>query len=404
MKHSTTNVKRSNQLWQKAGTALCFSLSFIWISAAQATPIEKQEANSANPAVHRLSSEELVDLVGPIALFPDDLLALTLEAASHPVQIVSANRMKKDKQRKQKINPQWDESVVALLNYPEVLDMLDRDIEWTERLGQAEEEQSDELMQAITQFRNEAHQSGNLQTDSYQIVSVDDDQITIRHKNKEKIYVPYYDHKKVTKRQSRNVYHYYPNAYPVYYYPYESSYYFDRPFYGIDSIFGLSWSEYRISRYSHSHFLHPYYGRTYHPNHFRRSQIFPSLQKKLWIRTRNRERDRSKWNQPNDRTAYTLGDKNQTAHQKTLIDRERARNRANSLESDRIMSPPTSFRILDRDRSQRNNQTLNKNGNDSFRSLGKQKIMLYQGPTKIERSNRIEPRKSAKINQNHALK
>ena len=53
-------------------------------------------------------------------------------------------------------------------------------------------------MQAITQFRNEAHQSGNLQTDSYQIVSVDDDQVTIRHKNKEKIYVPYYDHKKVT--------------------------------------------------------------------------------------------------------------------------------------------------------------------------------------------------------------
>ena len=192
MKHSTTNVKRSNQLWQKAGTALCFSLSFIWISAAQATPIEKQEANSANPAVHRLSSEELVDLVGPIALFPDDLLALTLEAASHPVQIVSANRMKKNKQRKQNINPQWDESVVALLNYPEVLDMLDRDIEWTERLGQAEEEQSDELMQAITQFRNEAHQSGNLQTDSYQIVSVDDNQVTIRHKNKEKIYVPYY--------------------------------------------------------------------------------------------------------------------------------------------------------------------------------------------------------------------
>ena len=282
--------------------------------------------------------------------------------------------------------------------------MLDRDIEWTERLGQAEEEQSDELMQAITQFRNEAHQSGNLQTDSYQIVSVDDNQVTIRHTNKEKIYVPYYDHKKVTKRQSRNVYHYYPNAYPVYYYPYESSYYFDRPFYGIDSVFGLSWSEYRISRYSHSHFLHPYYGRTYHPNHFRRSQIFPSLQKKRWIRTRNRERDRSKWNQPNDRTAYTLGDKNQTAHQKTLIDRERARNRANSLESDRIMSPPTSFRILDRDRSQRNNQTLNKNGNDSFRSLSKQKIMLYQGPTKIERSNRIEPRKSAKINQNHALK
>ena len=89
MKHSTTNVKRSNQLWQKAGTALCFSLSFIWISAAQATPIEKQEANSANPAVHRLSSEELVDLVGPIALFPDDLAMLPDEAQAPPLRLGS---------------------------------------------------------------------------------------------------------------------------------------------------------------------------------------------------------------------------------------------------------------------------------------------------------------------------
>ena len=160
---------------------------------------------------------------------------------------------------------------------------------------------------------------------------------------------------------------------------------------------------YRISRYSHSHFLHPYYGRTYHPNHFRRSQIFPGLQKKRWVRTSNRERDGSNWNQPNDRTSYTLGDKNQTAHQRTLIDRERARNRANSLESDQIMSPPTSFRILDRDRSRRNNQTLNSNGTDSFRSLGKQKIMRYQGPIKVERRNRIEPHKSAKTNQNRVL-
>ena len=129
MKYSTTTMKRPNQLWQKVGATLCLFLTFVWINTAQATPIEKQETNPDNPEVYRLSSEELVDLVGPIALFPDDLLALTLEAASHPVQIVSANRMKKKRPKQQKINPQWDESVVALLNYPEVLDLLDRDIE-----------------------------------------------------------------------------------------------------------------------------------------------------------------------------------------------------------------------------------------------------------------------------------
>ena len=403
MNNSTADMKAPFQLWQKSGAILCLLLSFGWINAAQTTNIEKSGAYRDSPEVSLLHPEELVDLVGPIALFPDDLLALTLEAASHPVQIVSANRMKRKKQRQQKINTQWDESVVALLNYPEVLEMLDRDIEWTERLGRAGEEQSDELMQAITQFRNEAHQSGNLQTDSYQIVSVDDDQVTIRHKNKEKIYVPYYDHKKVTKRQSRKVYHYYPNAYPVYYYPYESSYHFDRPFYGIDSVFGLSWSEYRISRYSHSHFLHPYYGVTYHPSHFRRSRIFPGLQKKRSLSIRNRERDGSKWNQPNGHPAYTLGDKNQTSRQKRLMDRERARQQTNTLESDQIMQPRTSFRILDRDRPQKNNQSLNKSGVDSFRSLGKQKIIRYQGPIEHGKGNRLEPSKSAKTNQTRSL-
>ena len=159
MNNSTTDMKAPFQLWQKSGAILCLLLSFGWINAAQTTNIEKSGAYRDSPEVSLLHPKELVDLVGPIALFPDDLLALTLEAASHPVQIVSANRMKRKKQRQQKINTQWDESVVALLNYPEVLEMLDRDIEWTERLGRAREEQSDELMQAITQFRNEAHLS-----------------------------------------------------------------------------------------------------------------------------------------------------------------------------------------------------------------------------------------------------
>ena len=206
--------------------------------------------------------------------------------------------------------------------------MLDRDIEWTERLGRAGEEQSDELMQAITQFRNEAHQSGNLQTDSYQIVSVDDDQVTIRHKNKEKIYVPYYDHKKVTKRQSRTCITTIQMHIPFTTIPtnqvitliglsMESTLYLDCPGANTGSA---------VIRTLISYILITE-GLT--TNHFRRSQIFPGLQKKRWVRARNREREDQTGTNPMIEL-LTLGDKNQTAHQKTLIDRERARNQTNS--------------------------------------------------------------------------
>ena len=69
MKHSTATMERSNGFWQKAGMALCLFLSFVWINIAQATSIEKQEANPGGPGVYLLRSDELVDLVGPIALF-----------------------------------------------------------------------------------------------------------------------------------------------------------------------------------------------------------------------------------------------------------------------------------------------------------------------------------------------
>ena len=85
------------------------------------------------------------------------------------------------------------------------------------------------------------------------------------------------------------------------------------------------------------------------------------------------------------------------------MDRERARQQANTLESDHIMPPRTSFRILDRDRPQKNNQSLNKSGADYFRSLGKQKIIRYQGPIENGNGNRLEPSKSAKTNQTRSL-
>src|SRR5258708_2677202 len=69
------------------------------------------------------SAEELDKLVGPIALYPDDLVAIILPASTFPVEIVQADRFldKRKADPKLPINENWDESVKALVNYPHIV-------------------------------------------------------------------------------------------------------------------------------------------------------------------------------------------------------------------------------------------------------------------------------------------
>ena len=84
-----------------------------------------------------LSNVELEELVGPVALYPDDLLAIVLPASTYPLEIVQAARFLEALEDDSKLEPdeEWDESIVALLNYPDVVRMMDEDIDWTWRLG-----------------------------------------------------------------------------------------------------------------------------------------------------------------------------------------------------------------------------------------------------------------------------
>ena len=73
----------------------------------------------------RLDAMELEELVGPIALYPDDLLAVILPASTYPLEIVQAARFLDALEDDESLEPDenWDDSVVALLNYPEVVRM-----------------------------------------------------------------------------------------------------------------------------------------------------------------------------------------------------------------------------------------------------------------------------------------
>ena len=226
-----------------------------------------------------LTAAELDELIGPIALYPDDLLAVVLPASTYPLQIVQAARFLEQVEADPSLepDPEWDDSVVALLNYPDVLNMMNEDIDWTWSLGEAVVRQQPDVILAIESFRDRAYAAGNLKTDEYQTVSVDDEGIIeIEPVNDDVIYVPYYEPDRVVYYSPTPVYHYYATPYPVYYYPYPRHHHFRSGFFwGVTTAFTIGWVTDHLHVYHHSYHGHPYYGRYYdfYGSYWRRPSI-----------------------------------------------------------------------------------------------------------------------------------
>jgi hypothetical protein len=143
-------------------------------------------AQEANPSVDRgntpsvvneeatdqlLSEGELEQLMAPIALYPDDLLATVLMAATYPIEIVQADHWaRKNKSLKGNAleialeTQPWDQTVKSLVATPQVIAMLSEQIDWTEKLGNAVLAQQDELMAAVQRLRLKAKEAGYLET------------------------------------------------------------------------------------------------------------------------------------------------------------------------------------------------------------------------------------------------
>jgi Protein of unknown function (DUF3300) len=174
------------------------------------------------PPPVRLSDKQLEDLVGRVALYPDDLLAIILPASTFPLDIVQADRFLQQLKKTPQLHPdsRWNESVRSLLNYPEVVAMMSRDLDWTQDLGEAVVSQQAGVMRAIQAFRARVSTAGNLKTDDKQIVVQEKETIKIVPANPEVIYVPQYQPSTVVVYSSAPVYGYYSTPYPVYYYPY----------------------------------------------------------------------------------------------------------------------------------------------------------------------------------------
>ncbi len=146
------------------------------------------------------SKAELDQMLAPIALYPDSLLAQILVAATYPGQVVEADRWVKENKglSGDQLNAaldkmDWDLSVKALVPFPQVLAMMDKDLDWTTKLGEAFLAQQKDVMASIQGMRAKAYAKGNLRTTEQQKVVVAGQDIEIQPANPEVVYVPYYD-------------------------------------------------------------------------------------------------------------------------------------------------------------------------------------------------------------------
>jgi hypothetical protein len=140
------------------------------------------------------TAEELEDLLSPIALYPDPLIAQILPAATYIDQIDLAARYVRQYGKSARIDDQpWDVSVKAVAYYPDVLFMMDQKYDWTASLGQAYVYQQQDVMDAIQRLRADAEAEGNLVSTPQQQVFHEGGVIRIGPAAADVIYVPRYD-------------------------------------------------------------------------------------------------------------------------------------------------------------------------------------------------------------------
>jgi hypothetical protein len=155
-------------------------------------PPQDQEQDQG-PAYENFSSDQLDNLLSPIALYPDPLLAQLFVAATFPDQVEEAARYVRANGQNGVDDQDWDVSVRAIAHYRTVVEMMADKIDWTTSVGQAYVNQSSDVGSAVQRLRHMARSAGNLQSSEEQEVLEHDDYIAISPYQPQYIYVPSYD-------------------------------------------------------------------------------------------------------------------------------------------------------------------------------------------------------------------
>src|SRR5882762_6958915 len=184
----------------KHSFSLFLSCCLLLTTAPGAFADQTDQSAPAPVVSAQQSPAQLQQLVAPIALYPDALVAQILTAATYPDQIVEADRWLqqhtdlKGEQLGQEVDKQpWDPSVKALVEFPSVLANMDKNLSWTSSLGDAYVNQQQEVMNAVQAMRDRAQKAGNLNSTPQENVTQQGQTIVIQPADPQVVYVPEYD-------------------------------------------------------------------------------------------------------------------------------------------------------------------------------------------------------------------
>ena len=220
----------SRKLFHGVIAIIGLALPLLGSTAALAQQAESQVMTTTTSDAEqapKLPNDQLDSLVAPIALYPDPLLAQTLAASTYPLEVIQLQQwMDRNKDLKGKAladavaKQQWDPSIQAMVEFPDVVQRMAGNIQWTTDLGNAFLAQQSDVMDAVQRMRGKAQGKGTLKTSAQQTVQTQaadggKQVITIQQPNPDVVYVPSYD-PAVVYGPPPPAYPYYPYTYPGY--------------------------------------------------------------------------------------------------------------------------------------------------------------------------------------------
>ena len=245
----------ASQLLQYPGKfALMISL-LLPLTVTCISPLAIAQTSTGSTAIQASFSEAQLDsLLAPIALYPDTVLSHVLIASTYPLEVVEADRWARNNSRLKGDdavnavdNQNWDPSVKALVAFPDILQRMSDDLDWTQQLGDAFLASEERVMDSIQKLRNRAYASGNLDNVEHVRVVREEKTIVIEPSVERVVYVPAYD--------TRVVYgNWWWADYPPVYWNYPSSYVFISGFYWGPRVYigprfyfsGCHWAQRRV--------------------------------------------------------------------------------------------------------------------------------------------------------------
>ena len=184
----------------KHGFGRQWAVALVVVALALGGLPEHVLAQNATDTAVVYSQEELDQLLAPVALYPDALLAQVLSAATYPLEVVQAARFVqrnpglKGEALGRSVEAQgWEPSVASLAQFPSVLTMMNDKLEWTQQLGDAFLGDSEAVMNAVQGLRAKAQAAGNLQSNDQQRIVVEERYIVIEPARPQVVFVPYYN-------------------------------------------------------------------------------------------------------------------------------------------------------------------------------------------------------------------